>query len=195
MGARGPAKAPPNLRLLTGRAAGRDSGGRVVEPPPPFDDTAPEPPPWLGEYAAEVWAISVGQIVKLNLTKPEDFAALAAYCESVEQFRDATLDIRRRGLIHETVKDGVRFVAYDDLEWDPEEVATEFEGRKVGYFRPAPVIERKANPSVAVQNAAAMRIKALGTLFGFNPSAMGGLANLGKGGGVDGDVNPFSATG
>jgi P27 family predicted phage terminase small subunit len=129
----------------------RDVAGRPVTPPPPFRRLAPEPPVWLGEYAREVWDLSVEGIVRLGMTKPEDFAALASYCEAVEQFRDATLAIRAEGL---TVREYL-------MDKDGEPVLRSI----------------RANPAVAVQNAAAGRIKVFAREFGFTPSAE---SNLGK---------------
>jgi P27 family predicted phage terminase small subunit len=201
-GSRGPATAPAKLRLLAGRAPGRDSGGRKVELPPPFDDDPPECPDWLGPYAAEVWVRSLPQLVRLKLTKAEDFAALAAYCLAVEQLRDATADIEARGLIHEVTKPGVRWIPRDDAAWNADDARAQAadddpgEGA-LGYFAPWPMIERRANPAVAIRNAAMTQIKALGSCFGFNPSAASSLSGLGKQGGDaggNGGVNPFAGT-
>lgn len=192
MGGKGSGRvaAPAALRLLNGERNGRDSGGRPVVPPPPFDTTPPEAPAWLGDYAAEVWAISIPQLVQLKLTKPEDFATLAAYCEAVEQFRDATLDIRERGLIHESIREGVRIVYPSDPFFMPEK-----DDERRGYFEPAPMIVRKANPAVAVQHAAMDRIKSLGTQFGFTPASASALSALDKGRGDGNDAgNPFANT-
>jgi P27 family predicted phage terminase small subunit len=199
--------APAGLRLLNGRAPGRDSGGRKVTLPPPFElveDAAEfEPPEWLGDYAAEVWARSLPQLVRLKLTKDEDFAALAAYCLAVEQLRDATADIYRRGLIHEITKPGVRWIPRDDPAWNEDDARRQApdddpgEG-ELGYFAPWPIVERKANPAVAVRNAAMSQINALGSRFGLNPSAASALAGLDKpkgGAGADGQPNPFASTG
>lgn len=182
---------PPALKLLTGRGPGKDSAGRPIELPPPFTRGAPVCPDWLGEYAREVWAAHLPVLVRLRLTKPEDVAALAAYCEAVEQFRDATLDIREHGLILECVKAGVRFIAPTDPGFDPGA------GENRGYFVPYPMIERKPNPAVAVQNAAAMRVKTFALQFGFTPASEGSLLLAAKDrGGVDGDdgPSPFAAT-
>lgn len=182
--------APAKLKLLQGSRPGRDSGGRKVSLPPPTTGEPPEPPAWLGEYAAEVWVISAPQLIKLKLTKAEDFAALATYCEAVEQFRDATLDIRERGLIHETIKEGVRIVYPSDPFFDPQKP-----DERRGYFEPSPEIVRKANPSVAVQHAAAMRIKSIGMQFGFTPASANAVSPADKGGAGNGEPNPFGATG
>jgi P27 family predicted phage terminase small subunit len=206
MGVKGSGRrpAPAGLRLLNGVRPGRDSGGRKVALPPPFDDEPPECPDWLGDYAAEVWAISIPQLVRLKLTKAEDFAALAAYCLAVEQLRATTEDIYRRGLIHEVTKPGVRWIPRDDPAWNADDArgqaADDDPGEgALGYFAPWPVIERKPNPAVAARNAAMTQINALGSRFGLNPSAASSLAGLGKsaagGTGASGDPNPFSSTG
>ena len=63
------AKRPAALRLINGRSPGRDSGGRVVEPPPTFIPEAPEPPEWLiGEALAE-WRRIVPGLESLDLLK------------------------------------------------------------------------------------------------------------------------------
>lgn len=205
MGARGPAKAPAKLRLLNGRADGRDSGGRTVDLPPPADELDPdtEPPAWLTPYAVEVWRASLPWLVRLKLTKPEDMSTLAAYCLAVDQVRVTTIDLTERGYVHEVTKPGVRWVPRDDPAWNEDDArgqaADDDPGEgALGYFAPWPVIERKANPSAALRNAAMSQIKALGGQFGFSPSAMNSLAGLGKsGGGTGGNAgaNPFDYTG
>lgn len=196
-------KAPAALRLVEGRAPGRDSGGRLVDLPPPFELDEPEAPPYLTEYEAEVWARSIPQLVRLKLVKPEDFAALAAYCIAVGQLRESTIDIATRGLIHEVTKTGVRWIPRESPEWNEDDAAGqahyEDDGKgRMGYFAPWPVVERKANPAVAVRNAAMTQIKNLGGLFGFSPAGMNALAGLDKGGagrGGDDGPNPFEHAG
>lgn len=194
-------KAPAKLRLLDGRAPGRDSGGRLVDLPPPFEEDEPEAPDYLTPYAAEVWRVSIPQLVRLKLTKREDFAALAAYCLAVDQLRAATLDIEARGLVHEVVKSGVRWIPRTDPAWNADDARLQSspddpgEGA-LGYFAPYPMIERRANPAAALRNAAMTQIKALGSLFGFSPAGMNALAGLDKGGAGRGDdPNPFEFTG
>jgi P27 family predicted phage terminase small subunit len=192
VGSRGPAPKPAQLRLVTGKSPGHDVAGRPVELPPPFTRGAPEPPAWLGEYAREVWANSIIGLVGLKLVKPEDFASFAAYCEAVEQFRDATLDIRRRGMILEVLVKGVRFVEIGDGDYDAEEATV----RGYGYFVPAPAIERKLNPAVTAQDKAATRIRAFAREFGLTPSAESALAGLNKDSAIPaGDVSPFAGIG
>lgn len=189
MGQRGPAPRHPDLRVIGGRRSGVDSGGRPVAPAPPFDTSAPEPPAWLTPYAREVWDLSVTQVARLKITKPEDFAALAAYCLAVDQLRAATADIEARGYVHESIKEGVEFIAPGDPAFAP---ADPSENR--GYFRPWPIIERKPNPSVATRNLAMTQIKALGGLFGFSPAAVNAVTGPRGREGDDGNGNPFAGT-
>ncbi|MER5675780.1 phage terminase small subunit P27 family [Streptomyces sp. NPDC002238] len=92
------AAAPAKLKLLTGRAPGRDSGGREVQPGPAFVRVPPEAPEWLTEEAAAEWARVLPGLARLELLKPEDRAALAAYCEAWATFRQATEIVQREGL-------------------------------------------------------------------------------------------------
>ncbi|MFF9894963.1 phage terminase small subunit P27 family [Streptomyces longispororuber] len=89
---------PAALRLLGGRSEGRDSGGRPVNPGPAFKRVPPQAPEWLSDEAAAEWARVVPGLQRLELLKPEDRAALAAYCEAWAVFREATETVQREGL-------------------------------------------------------------------------------------------------
>lgn len=90
--------APAKLRLLTGRAPGRDSGGREVNPGPAFARVPPEAPEWLSDEARAEWDRVLPGLARLELLKPEDRAGLAAYCEAWATFRSATETVQREGL-------------------------------------------------------------------------------------------------
>lgn len=81
-----PKPKPAALRLLEGRGNGRDSGGRPVKDPPAFNRLPPEPPDWLPLEARAEWERVVPELARLNLTKPVDRAALAAYCMTWDRF-------------------------------------------------------------------------------------------------------------
>ncbi|MEV2274046.1 phage terminase small subunit P27 family [Nocardiopsis sp. NPDC049922] len=89
---------PAKLRLLEGRSPGRDSGGREVPTPPAFKRIPPNPPSWLTREAAAEWRRVVPGLSRLDLLKPEDRAALAAYCESWATFVTATRQVQKEGL-------------------------------------------------------------------------------------------------
>ena len=89
---------PAGLKLIDGRAPGRDSGGRKVNTGPDFKRVPPEAPDWLSEEAAAEWARVMPELSRLDLVKESDRAALAAYCEAWAVFVDATLTVQREGL-------------------------------------------------------------------------------------------------
>lgn len=93
-----PAEQPAVLKLLKGRHAGVDSGGRPVKLPPRFRRTSPLPPEWLSAEARAEWDRVSPELARLDLTKSEDRAALAAYCETWAVFVSATETIQREGL-------------------------------------------------------------------------------------------------
>ncbi|MFD8596980.1 phage terminase small subunit P27 family [Kitasatospora sp. NPDC059646] len=97
---------PAALRLLKGRGDGKDSAGREVNPGPAFVRVPPNPPTWLNREAAAEWKRVVPGLARLGLLKPEDRAALAAYCEAWAQFVEATTLLKTEGLTIEA-KQGV----------------------------------------------------------------------------------------
>ncbi|MFJ2702987.1 phage terminase small subunit P27 family [Streptomyces sp. NPDC087428] len=89
---------PAKLRLLKGRSDGKDAAGRTVNPGPAFKRIPPAAPEWLSEEAAAEWDRVLPGLSRLELLKPEDRAALAAYCEAWAMFREATETVQRDGL-------------------------------------------------------------------------------------------------
>lgn len=201
MGERGRQKGPVELRVLHGRREGYDSGGRPIEMPPPFDKagaggSAPVPPDYLSPYAREVWDRSIPQLVRMKLTKAEDFATLAAYCEAVSQFRECTIDIARNGTVLTRTVKGHRWIPFGSDDWSKE--ACEIAGE--GYFVPEPNTETKINPAVGARDRAMTQLRALGNLFGLSPGAEANLAGLidsraarGTDQGAE-EANPFAGT-
>lgn len=101
-----PKPRPPALKLLEGRAPGRDSGGRPVKQAPGFVRLPPEAPAWLeGESLAE-WNRVVPEMQRLQLLKPIDAAGLAAYCECWARFVTASEIVRREGMVLHDDKQG-----------------------------------------------------------------------------------------
>lgn len=80
---------PAPLRLLNGRHAGVDSGGRKVEEAPAFRRLLPLKPMELSPEAAEHWDLIVEELARLEITKPLDAGALAAVCEAWARFARA----------------------------------------------------------------------------------------------------------
>ncbi len=154
--------APAQLRILNGRGKGRDSGGRVVEEPPPFVRFAPDPPDSLGPHARAEWERVVPELQRLNLLKPIDRAGLTSYCEMWETFVRATAEVHEKGLVVENrtiKKDGTESIWYT------------------------------SNPAVSIQRNSQAAIRAWCSEFGLTPSAESKVkaaeANSGS-------VNPFA---
>ena len=93
-----PSAKPASLLLLNGRGEGQDSAGRPVATPPPFKRLAPNPPTWLSREAKAEWKRVAPGLERLDLIKPEDRAAFAAYCETWARFVDATRTVNREGI-------------------------------------------------------------------------------------------------
>ena len=84
-----PAQAHANIRLLKGRTPDTDSGGRKVEPPPPFVRKAPDPPGWMPREAKAEWRRVVPELERLRLLKNASRSSLTAYCMCWQRFYDA----------------------------------------------------------------------------------------------------------
>lgn len=88
---------PAALKLVNGRGPGRDSGGRKVPEAPAYKRLPPEAPDWLPEEARAEWARVVPELSRLDLVKPIDRAALAAYCLTWDRFVRAQAEIEADG--------------------------------------------------------------------------------------------------
>ncbi|WP_435112033.1 phage terminase small subunit P27 family [Nocardiopsis synnemataformans] len=89
---------PAALRLLEGRGNGKDSGGREVPTVPAFKRIPPDAPAWMTAEARAEWDRVVPGLSRLDLLKPEDRGALAAYCEAWATFVDATRIVQAEGM-------------------------------------------------------------------------------------------------
>jgi len=81
--------APASLRLVGGRSDGRDSGGREVTAPPPFDRNTPTKPEDLSPVAGKMWDEIVAVLPQLSLLKPLDGFALQVGCETFARWHSA----------------------------------------------------------------------------------------------------------
>lgn len=104
-----PAAKPATLLLLNGRGDGKDSAGRPVPEPPPFNRGAPEPPEWLSAEARAEWDRVIPGLERLDLLKPEDRAVLATYCEVWSTLVDATALVRTDGILLTNPENGRRY--------------------------------------------------------------------------------------
>lgn len=95
---------PASLKLLTGRAPGKDSAGRPVNPGPAFVRQAPTAPSWLSPEAAAEWRRVVPELERLKLLSRVSRASLAAYCETWSTFVTASRLVAAGGLTVATAR-------------------------------------------------------------------------------------------
>lgn len=87
--AAGRKSAPAHLKLLDGRGKGRDSGGRIVPPPPPFARALPTKPDDLSPMAVVMWDAILAALPGTNMLKPLDGFALQVGCETFARWHEA----------------------------------------------------------------------------------------------------------
>lgn len=90
----GPPPQPAKLKLIGGRTASTDSGGRPVNPGPAFRRVAPEKPEGLSPAASAHWDEIVPELTRLDLLSPVHIGALVMLCESFARWT-AARDIRK----------------------------------------------------------------------------------------------------
>jgi P27 family predicted phage terminase small subunit len=95
-------KTPATLKLVEGRGNGRDSGGRPIKATPVFKRLPPDMPGILWGDAKDEWERVVPELARLELVKPNDAAALAAYCLAWQRMCQAQRQIDEKGLTQET---------------------------------------------------------------------------------------------
>lgn len=105
--ARIPAPAP--LKLLKGNGIDKDSAGRPVNLGPNFRRQAPEKPAGLTEAASQEWDRIVPGLERLDLLKPEDYAALVTHCEIWATFLAAKEIVRADGILLTNPDNGRRY--------------------------------------------------------------------------------------
>jgi P27 family predicted phage terminase small subunit len=92
---------PPGLKLVEGRSAGKDSGGRPVKPTPAFRRLPPERPE-LSDVAGELWEEFVAELQRLQLLAPIHGPALQLACESYARWRKASDELAVEGMTYTT---------------------------------------------------------------------------------------------
>lgn len=139
MGLRGPAPKPSRLQELAGNPGHRKKN--TAEPRPPQPAGIPEPPPHLDDDAKAEWRRVAPILHALELLTDADLHPLAAYCQAVADFIEATLWIRQNGPSY-TVRD---------------------DAGKIRYMAPV--------PAVGIKAMAAKQILQFAQQFGLSPSA------------------------
>lgn len=94
-----PKPRPAVLKLVEGRAPGRDSGGRPVKDVPGFKRLPPEAPEWMPDEAKAEWKRVVDELSRLEILKPIDRAALAAYCLTWDRLVSAQRELNLNGSV------------------------------------------------------------------------------------------------
>lgn len=165
---------PTHLKLLKGRAPGKDAAGRTV-PEDAFSSTqgrAFEPPDWLtDDVALDEWEHTAPTLTRLKLTKPEDHQTFAVYCQTVANFVRAQTKLSAEGL---TIKTMV--------------------GLPNGAVQEKPI----ANPLVGVTLKLSAELLKYAKEFGLTPVASAQLSRIraeAAGGVPDEPNNPFAAGG
>lgn len=80
---------PRPLKLLNGRAEGKDSAGRKVPEAPNFPRGLPEKPEDMSPDAAWLWDKVIEQMSGPGLLKPLDAPSLEVVCETFARWREA----------------------------------------------------------------------------------------------------------
>lgn len=152
-------------KALKGRHEGVDSGGRPLPEIPAFGRIVrAEPPDWLDDYAVKVWHDGIETLASIDALKTADLQSLAVYCDQVATYRQASLDIKERGI----------------WTW---KTTIEPDGSTSK--------ERVANPAVMMARQAAGVIRSFAGEFGFTPRAEIGMSKPSNPGGEDED-DPFA---
>lgn len=81
--------AHPHLKLMTGRAPGKDSGGRDIPDAVAFARELPSKPTVLSADAEWLWDQVLEQMKTVGVLKPLDAASLEIACETFARWREA----------------------------------------------------------------------------------------------------------
>jgi P27 family predicted phage terminase small subunit len=100
---RGRLPKPTTLKLLTGNPGRRPLNKREPKP----RTIIPNCPAWLDQPARTEWHRIVPELRALGLITLVDRAALAAYCQSYADFRDAVKRVRAEGATIKTANGNI----------------------------------------------------------------------------------------
>ena len=87
---------PTALKLLRGNPGKRKPNPREPKPPPV---STLDPPPWLHTEAQGEWRRLAPMLGRLGVLTESDVDALAAYCEAFITWKQATEQLRTKGLV------------------------------------------------------------------------------------------------
>ena len=143
---------PTNLHVLNGNPSKKKDLGKNEPKPAPI---APKCPTWLHKDAKKEWKRIAPQLEKLGMLTQIDQAALAAYCESWAQYKEAIEFIHKNGTTYPL--------------WERDEsgdIKRDAAGKPVLRYM-------QQWPQVSIANKALQNIKSLCVEFGMTPSSRG----------------------
>jgi len=103
MGARGPAPKATNLKILEG-----NPGKRPLNHDEPHPEVGAVCPGWLSNSAALEWQRLAPILESCNILTKADADTLAAYCDSLVNYKRVTKEIETAPLIETGVRGGTR---------------------------------------------------------------------------------------
>lgn len=159
--AKGRKAQPPGLKLLQGRAPGKDSGGRDIPELPEFTRAAPVKPADMSPDASALWDSLTEEMGKLDLLKAPDAASLEVACETYARWKAA---VRMRQADIDAGGNGI--------------TARNSQGVT-------------AAPWIGVEERASNQFRAWCAEFGITPASEKNLAGAAGLHGANGDDNPF----
>ncbi len=155
---RGRKPKPTHLKILEGNPGQRPLNQNEPKP----KRTKPTCPQWLSKEAKAEWKRIVPELDRLGLLTIVDRAALAGYCESWGEYREAREFIQRNG------------TSYPIFERDASgNVKRDENGKSVLRYM-------QQVPQVSIANKALANIRAFCAEFGLTPSARGRMTVPGQ---------------
>jgi P27 family predicted phage terminase small subunit len=100
----GPAPKPTSLRIAQGNPGRKPISEN--EPKPPVDNTLPDPPEYLDDYAKEVWKIVGPALHKISVLTSVDYNAFMIYCQTVSDYKWALETVKTEGRVITTGQNG-----------------------------------------------------------------------------------------
>lgn len=137
---------PTALKIIQGNPGKRPLNKNEPKPKP----IAPKCPAWLHKDAKREWKRIAPELERLGLLSVVDMAALATYCESWAQYKEAIEFIHKNGTVY-PIKD---------------------EDGKVKYLQQV--------PQVSIANKALLNIRTLCAEFGLTPGSRGRMSLPGQ---------------
>lgn len=97
----------PSIPTAIKKLQGTDRADRVLvnEMMPAKLEYAPSAPEWMSDDAKEEWNSACDQLLDLDMLHRVDLGMLAAYCQEMANFIQATVQLKREGHINSIVRE------------------------------------------------------------------------------------------